>query len=63
MIFSLWDRLKDYVSAVPPTGLWKFSWQNFMQLTMFDSSVLSYVGENVVRPTAVCLEMDEDRFE
>jgi hypothetical protein len=63
MDFFLWGHLKEYVHADPPGTYDDLVARLEAAVTAFDVDMLRRVRENVMRRTAVCLEMDEGRSE
>jgi hypothetical protein len=61
--FFLWGHLKEQVYTVPPRTIEDLVARLQAAVTTVDANMLRRVPENAVRRTAVCLEMDGDRFE
>jgi hypothetical protein len=63
MDFFLWGHLKEQVYAVPPRTIEDLVARIQTAMTTVDANMLRCVRENVVRRTAVYLEMDGGRSE
>jgi hypothetical protein len=61
--FFLWGHLKEHDYAVPPRTIEDLVERLQAAMTSVDANMLRRVRENVLRRSAVCLEMEGGRFE